>query len=199
MTPEETLAHLKTITSLRTQRSLEAIFEVCQEQHEYGIHDFSVSRISSIGEKRGVPRAQSIRNKTGEHYRTLIKSFSDNSTLRKPVKKPRAKDAWINEIKDPILKLLVQSQASELASTQRMLKEIIPPGMEIRIHDSQAPIIEYKLSGPERRALEYITSDKFMTELQFKQGDKGEIFNSNGVKVFQIATIDAIEKALEFL
>ena len=72
MNPEELLNKLKHGSSLKIQQSLDAIYEVCMEQQERGIQDFSVSTISNLGFNRGVPKAQSIRNRTGEKYRALI-------------------------------------------------------------------------------------------------------------------------------
>ena len=80
MKPEELLNKLKVGSSLKIQQSLDAIYEICTEQQERGIHDFSISTIAKLGNNRGVPKAQSIRNKTGEKYRALIQCFADLST-----------------------------------------------------------------------------------------------------------------------
>lgn len=199
MSPEETLKYLKKKASPRTHRTLDAIYDVCIEQVERNIHDFSYATIAKLGKNRGVPQAQSIRNKTGEHYRALIRSFEDNSPIKKPSQKPKTKDAWIDDIKDPRLKLLVQIQASELAEAKKMLKEIIPPDTEIRIYDHQVPPGGHKLTEPERRALNYMKSDEFLNKWEFKLGKRGDVIDGNGKKVFKVATIDAIDKALKYL
>ncbi len=52
--------------------------QICTEQQERGIgYDFSISTIAKLGNNSGVPKAQSIRNKTGEKYRALIQCFAD--------------------------------------------------------------------------------------------------------------------------
>jgi len=196
MTPEGTLNQLKAISSPRTQRTLDTIFEVCKEQYDLGICDFSYATISRIGKKRGVPSAQSIRNKTGEHYRALIQAFEKNTITRKPIKKPKGRDAWIDEIKDPRLKLLVQIQASKLSEANKLIKEIIPPDAEIYVYDNQGHPTTGKLNNLERQALEYIISDEFMEKWEFKIGERGDVVDSNGKKVFKVATIDAIKKSL---
>ena len=76
MDPKAMRDHLKTLTKERTHATLDAIYEVCQAQVTRGISDFSISTIARLGERRGVPKAQSIRNATGAHYRALIESFA---------------------------------------------------------------------------------------------------------------------------
>lgn len=68
-------AILNQLTNTRTKKSLEAIQEVCKEQHGAGASDFRIATIAKLGAKRGVPSAQTIRNKTGEHYRALIEAW----------------------------------------------------------------------------------------------------------------------------
>ena len=82
MNPEELLNKLKHGSSLKIQQSLDAIYEVCIEQQERGIQDFSVSTIANLGFNRGVPKAQSIRNMTGEKYRATSKSLVKYLILR---------------------------------------------------------------------------------------------------------------------
>jgi len=199
MTPEETLNHLKSISSPRTHRTLEAIYNVCQDQENLGIHDFSYSTIARLGEKSGVPRAQSIRNKTGENYRVLIQSFTENSSTRKPIKNTKPADSWIDDIKDPKLKLLVQIQASKLSEANRLIKEIVPPETEIYIYDNQGQVSIDKLDNLERKALEYLISNEFLEKWEFKIGERGDVIDNKGNKIFKIATIDAIKKSLDTL
>lgn len=199
MSPEETLKSLTSVASSRSQKALNAIYAVCTEQLERGIYDFSVSTISRLGVSRGVPRAQSIRNKTGESYRVLIQSFADCSPASKKISRPRSADTWIDEIEDPRLKLLVKIQASQLTEARAIAQEIIPPGFEIYVDDRRAAQPEHKLNAVERRALEYVLSDEFMLKWGFNLGEFGDVVDSGGVKVFKAGTIDAIKKALELL
>ena len=128
MNSEELLNRLKHGSSLKIQQSLDAIYEICVEQQERGIHDFSVSTIAKLGFNRGVPRAQSIRNKTGEKYRAIIQSFEDFSSQMPKRRIPSQSDsAWIDEIQNPKHQLLVRIMASELKEAQQMIREIIPP------------------------------------------------------------------------
>lgn len=199
MTPEEALEHLKSITSKRSHRSLEAIYTVCQEQLDRGLADFSYAAIARLGSARGVPKAQSIRNKTGEPYRMLIQSFAANTDVRKPLRKPRKADDWIDEIKDPKLKLLVSVMSSELREAKQMLREIVPPNLVIRVDDRKYNKGEYRLSDRERYALEYLQSEEFLGEFGYHIGDRDDVLDDGDNHVFKPGTISALRKALEFL
>lgn len=63
MKPEELLEKLKEKATPRASRTLEAIYEICKEQEQRGLDDFAIATIARLGHKRGVPKAQSIRNK----------------------------------------------------------------------------------------------------------------------------------------
>lgn len=202
MTPADMLEKLKENATPRAVATLEAIFEICTEQKERGVDDFSIASIAKLGHKRGVPREQSLRNKTGEIYRALIKSFAETkkSEIRKaPV--PISKDDWIEEISNPKLKLLARMQAAELSAAQARIRDFVPPGTRIDVYDHHASPIdsESKLTAQERRALEYIISKEFQRKWNFSETIYGEIVDSNQKIVMKAATIDAIKKSLSHL
>lgn len=202
MNPNEMLEKLKMNASARTAATLEAIFEICSEQEERGLNDFSISTIAKLGEKRGVPRAQSMRNKSGEHYQALIKSFSDaqgNANKHRPIETP--KDSWIEEIPNPKHKLLVRMQAAELSAAQSKIREFVAPGARIDVYDHGQSTHDpnANLNKQERRALEYIISKEFQNKWGFSETEFGELVDTNNKVVFKVATIDAIKKALGYL
>jgi len=199
MTPEELLIELKTEVNLKVEQTLQAIYEVCSEQKKCGLSDYSFSTISRLGEGRGVPKAQSIRNKTGEPYRALIKSFQDNADEDKTKnKKYKRKLDWIEEISDIRLKILVRHQAAQLAQAKRTIKELTPPDMIVNINDGLAIQTE-SFTPLERTALEYLISVDFIEKWQFKKGIHGDVLNEQDERFFKIATLDAIDKALKNL
>lgn len=202
MNPEELLNKLKHGSSQKIQQSLDAIYAVCIEQLERGIQDFSVSTISNLGFNRGVPKAQSIRNKTGEKYRVLIQCFADASS-QKPnsVKPSQTVNAWIEEIQNPKHQLLVRIMASELKEAQQMISEIIPPKQRIDIYDHKNMMSEesFKLSDQEVRALQYLLSTDFQKKWNLKPTHFGELVDESNKPVFKVSTLDALRKALEYL
>lgn len=199
MSPEELLIELKIDVKLKVKQTLQVIYEVCSEQKKRGLSDFSFSTIARLGQGRGVPKAQSIRNKTGEPYRALIKCFEDNLDKKNPKNQIyKGKLDWIEEIKDVRLKVLAGHQAAQLAQANRTIKEFTPPEMVININGGLAIQTE-SFDSLERAALEYLMTDDFIEKWQFKKGIHGDILNEQGERVFKIATLDAIEKALKNL
>lgn len=202
MNPEELLNKLKHGSSLKIQQSLDAIYEVCIEQQKRGIQDFSVSTIANLGFNRGVPKAQSIRNKTGEKYRALIQCFADVSSQKPNLVKPsHTENTWIEEIQNPKHQLLVRIMASELKEAQQMIREIIPPKQRIDIYDhkNMIPNESFKLSDQEVRALQYLLSTDFQRKWNLKPTHFGELVDESNKPVFKISTLDALRKALEYL
>lgn len=53
MHPDDLLDQLKKTATLRKQKTLDLIHEVCREQYERGGRDFSVATIARIAEDRG--------------------------------------------------------------------------------------------------------------------------------------------------
>lgn len=199
MDPKAMLEHLKASVSPRTQLTLDAIYKVCLEQVERGVSDFSFATVARLGEKRGVPKAQSIRNASGVHYRALIESFVAEFPAKKNAHKGTKTNAWIDELPTARHRLLVQILISELAEARRLIKEVVPPGLEIYVDDRRASPRTFKLDNVERRALEYIISDDFMKKWEFHRGDKGDVLDQSGVRVLKPGTFEAIEKALRHL
>ena len=202
MKAEVFLKELKKNTSIKIQQSLDAIYEVCIEQQERGIHDFSISTIAKLGSNRGAPKAQSIRNKTGEKYRALIQYFADVASQKPKLRKPsQSENAWIEEIQNPKHQLLVRIMASELKEAQQIIREIIPPKQRIDIYDHKniSPDQSFKLSEQEVRALQYLLSTDFQKKWNLKPTHFGELVDESNKPVFKVSTLDALRKALEYL
>ncbi|MEZ9202264.1 gamma-mobile-trio protein GmtX [Vibrio splendidus] len=204
ITPEQVLNQLKKKASSRVQSSLEAVFTICKEQQERGLNDFSYSTIARLGEGRGVPAAQSIRNKTGESYRTLIASFN---SLAKDQPRPTRKTskgkmhAWIDELEDPVVKLQANILYAQKKEAERLLNEVVPINQVIEVFDNvDVSVASIKLTELERSALEYLISSEFLRRHQLELGKNGSIVLSDTQKsFFPVATLDAIKKALQNL
>jgi hypothetical protein len=201
MKPKILLDKLKETVSPKAIKTLDAIYEICLEQEKRGVYDFSVATIARLGYKRGVPKAQSLRNKTGESYRALLRAFEEYHRDKKGGTISQSEDGWIEEIQNPKHKLLARIQASELAAANKKLRDFVPPGTRIEVRDYQNERLDddEKLSGIERRALEYIVSDEFLEKWGFSISEYGEIVDSTGTVVMRAATADAIKKALTHL
>lgn len=198
MRPEEIIEKLKQNASQKTKDTLDAIYEICIEQRERGVDDYSVATIAKLGYKRSVPKAQSIRNKSGETYRALLQSFVESTPKKLALVVSKKEEDWIEEIPNPKHKLLVRIMASELKMANQKLKEILPPNLRIDVYDHKSqPEPTCKLDDVERRALEYLTSTKFQNKWKFKPTEYGEYENDQGEIIFKAGTLSAIKKALD--
>ncbi|WP_448108858.1 gamma-mobile-trio protein GmtX [Pseudomonas azerbaijanoccidentalis] len=195
----DVLNALKSKSSAKVAKTLDAIYLICDEQRAHGSIDFSYAMISKLGRGKGVPKVQSIRNSTGENYRTLIQAFSATAKPYTSTERSKSGDGWVEDIKDLRLRLLVNMKLAELAEANRLIKEFVPPGLEIRIDDRQGPQADFRFDEVERRALEYLISPDFLAMWRFKLGSIGDILDQNGKRVFKPMTIDAIKKALQHL
>ncbi|MDH5896165.1 gamma-mobile-trio protein GmtX [Vibrio splendidus] len=204
ITPEQVLSQLKKKASYRVQNSLEAVFTICKEQQERGLNDFSYSTIARLGEGRGVPAAQSIRNKTGEPYRTLIASFNSSTKDQPRPARNTSKGkmhAWIDELDDPVVKLQANILYAQKKEAERLLNEVVPINQVIEVFDNvDVSVASIKLTELERSALEYLISREFLRRHQLELGKNGSIVTGDTQKsFFLVATLDAIKKALQNL
>lgn len=201
MEPQKILEKLKQDATSKAIKTLDAIYEICIEQEQRKHYDFSIPTIARLGYKRGVPKAQSIRNQTGEKYRTLLRAFSDKYESTKDQKTESKPNDWIEEIANPKLKLLARMQESELKSANKKLREFIPPGtrIEVRDYQNQQEDGDNRLTNLERRALEYLISDDFLKKWDFTTSQYGEVLDSSGEVVMKASTVDAVKKALSYL
>lgn len=204
ISPQVVLKQLKKQVSNKIQTSLDAIYLICEEQQQRGLNEFSYSTIARLGKGRGVPAAQSIRNKTGEPYRTLITSFT-NLTPKpsKPVASTNKGQsyAWIDELKDPVVRLQANILYSQKLAAERLVNEIVPINQIIEVFDgASATSVRAKLTDLEREAFEYLISLEFMRRQQLEFGPNGSILSVNSKNsFFPVATVDAIKKALQYL
>ena len=204
ITPEQVLNQLKKKASTRVQNSLEAVFTICKEQQERGLNDFSYSTIARLGKGRGVPAAQSIRNKTGESYRTLIESFTSSTKDQPRPERNTSKGkmhAWIDELEDPVVKLQANILYAQKKEAERLLNEVVPINQVIEVFDNvDVSVASIKLTELERSALEYLISSEFLRRHQLELGKNGSIVSTDTQKsFFPVATLDAIKKALQNL
>ena len=201
MTAEEMLALLCERSPLQ-KTSLEAVYATCKEIANSGATNFSYAAIARLGAGRGVPKAQSISNKTGENYQALIKCFADAVGTRKRPSKPAASDVWADNISDAKLRILVHRTLAELTEAKRTIKELIPPGTHIRVDDrrqtSAAPP-DFKLTDIERNAITHLMSDSFLKQWKLVRGERGDLLDENSRAVFMPGTLQALEKLLKYL
>ncbi|WP_413113193.1 gamma-mobile-trio protein GmtX [Thaumasiovibrio sp. DFM-14] len=180
----------------RARATLNAINTICQEQHGRGSKDFSVATISRLGEGRGVPKAQSIHNKTGEIYRALISAWQNANPLAKKPKTPATLD-WVENIEDLALKWLVYDLVSAnkgLSSELQLCKSV--KNLNIDLREGQSSSTEKReLLDVERKALTGAIDNKFLDRRGWQRTERGAIIDTaTGEVIFKNGFASGIEK-----
>lgn len=200
---EKLIGHAK---STRTIQSLEAIHKVCAELKKRGHSDFSVAAVAAFGEGRGVPKAQSIRNKTGEPYRVLIDAWRKTSGPTRDVK-PRnstlpQRYEWVESIEDPRLKFLVQDlivNHQKLDADLQRVKSITTLQVDLREKVPEklsSPTSEIVLTSNELAALNAAIDPSFLDQEGWDVDQRGRIKSASGRTLFKPGFVDAIQKIL---
>ena len=195
---------LKQGASSRTIKALDIIHQVCIEQANRGSTDFTIAMIGRLSKEAHGPGIQAIRNKTGEKYQALIKSWAD---FKKPLNvvsgKVKEKDAWVNDIKEPHIKWLVLdliADNSRLRGQLQLAKEQSNIHIDMRSETSnplsQQHLKTQTLLPDEREALFHAIDEQTILAKQWTIGELGEVLDVNGEEVFQIGFVEAIQKIL---
>ncbi|MFY3773001.1 gamma-mobile-trio protein GmtX [Marinobacter salsuginis] len=197
-------AILGQLKSVRSRKSLEALHTVCQEHASAGAVDFRIATIAKLGANRGVPSAQTMRNKSGEHYRALIDAWQGVGKKRKEEKKeyadPVGEHDWVGEIANPTHRYLILdliAQVRRLRAQNKGLASITK--LEIDYRSGSEVAAEAQLPsflGHELDALKEAISDDFLKRQDWVRGERGSIKDQNGRVIFRNGFVDAIEKIL---
>ena len=200
---ERLIAHAK---SSRTIQSLEAIQKVCSELKKRGHNDFSVAAIAAFGEGRGVPKAQSIRNKTGEPYRILIESWrksNDSINNAGPKHHPFPKRyQWVENIEDPRLKFLVKDLVvdhQKLTTDLQRVKSITTLQIDMRksVPEKKSSLANaVAFTNNELEALKAAINPAFLDQEGWTIDPRGRIKNDSGRTLFKLGFVDAVQKIL---
>jgi hypothetical protein len=203
---------LKSGATARTQRSLEVIHAICAEQQAKGSGDFSVVTIGRISAERGGPSAQPIRNKTGEHYRTLIAAwaaFAEGHT-RKPAARaePGVADDVLNMIDDASVRAVVGvliAEGRKLKAENTLLKgqaQVVIDRRPVGAMQAPSPAVQVltavdTLLPSELDALKHALSPEHLEQLGWTLNEKNGRITKGTVSIFRPGFGTAIKKVIE--
>lgn len=212
--PKQLLGELCAQASPRKVRSLELIFALCEEQHERGSKDFSVATIGRLSAQRGGPTAAAIRNKTGEPYRALMKTYADSvgGRSRKVAAGPHRDevDVVLEGITDPVVRTRVNLLLAELRSLRAQLlgvRHLANQNATIVIGGSTSTAVTsgsesleaggLHLTALEQRALQSAISERTLAHWGWAMDKSGRITSESGQVVFGAGFASAVKKALK--
>lgn len=191
----------------RKANSLRLIYSICQEQRDRGSADYSIATIGRLSADRGGPAAGAIRNKTGETYRALIKSFAETSGSRKRAAagaRNEQVDLILEGVTDPVIRARISLMMAELKATRAQLLAARQLANRTAVIDLASPESAQRtqpagiyLTPLEARALENAISGETMLHWGWKADDSGRVVTDTGRTVFDAGFVTAILKALK--
>jgi hypothetical protein len=205
--PDEVLSALKHDATPRMRRSLDIIQTLCSEQHQRGSRDFSVATIGRLSSARGGPATQTIRNKYGEHYRTLLvawAAFADGQTRKPPAKvySGTAEDV-LGMIDDAAVRAIVgviMAENRKLKGENTLLKSQAQITVDRRRLPEPTPALSMPTLLPvEKEALSQAISEEFLRVQGWQIDTKtGRVTSTkDGRPIFTAGFATAIKKVLD--
>lgn len=209
MAPEELFETLKAKSNARKQRSLDVIYEVCQEQAKAGSRDFSIATIGRLSAEQSGPSPQTIRNKGGIDFRELITTWArhaDGATKKPPKLQESGIYSILEKIEDPAVRSIVGTilaKNTKLQGEVNLLKrqsEIVidrrtVPLTPVTLDADQQASLSSNLTPTEISALEHAISDELMEQEGWSIEPSGRIVNSLGRTIFMAGFATAIRKS----
>lgn len=210
--PDELYSRLYENASTRKRRTLELINEVCKKQAQKGNKDFSIATIVNLLEDENGPSEQTLRNKTGEDYRSLISQWAEyaNGSSKKIKKQSFStfNDEILENVNDPTVRALVGiilAENKKLKNENSMLKHQKVLTIDMRKskdesyrtgQNNDVVTNSYNLTDTELKALNEAISDEFIQHRGWTVDDYGRV-KEKGVQVYKPGYVTAIKKVLK--
>lgn len=209
VTPKDLLEELCKSAHPRKQQSLKLIYRLCEEQHDRGSSDFSIATMGRLSEAAGGPSAAAIRNKTGDSYKALLKTFAQSvggHAKRVPERNGSVLDDLLEGVSDPVLRARLGILLAELESargqvtalrhlaSQNAVLHLDGPDNLPRSNTAPPPAVE--LSKQERNALERAIAPATLEHWGWVAESNGRVKTDSGQVVFPAGYLTAIQKVL---
>lgn len=205
--PDELYNQLCENASTRKKNTLSLVHEVCKQQSESKVKDFSLGTIAALMADKGGLSEQALRNKNGESYRLLINQWAEysNTTTKKP-KKPTSttiNDEILSQITEPTTRALVgmiMAENRKLKNENNMLKSQTCFTIDMRSQKSNSDVVIVSalddLTETEIEALKDSISDKLFKERGWTTDEQGRV-KEKGYPVYKAGYVTAIKKILK--
>jgi hypothetical protein len=209
--PDELFIQLHENASTRKKHTLELIHETCKKQTKQGSKDFSIVTIVNLLADKNGPSEQTLRNKTGEDYRVLIKQWAEyaNGSSKKNKKQNSStfNDEVLANVNDPTTRALVGmilAENKKLKSENSLLKQQTTLTIDMRKSKDESMGINqntvlvsasHNLTEMEFKALREAISEDFMNHRGWTVDDHGRV-KEKGTQVYKPGYVNAIKKVL---
>ena len=209
-TPKQLLDTFLVSASERKARSLQLIYDICEELRKTPSKSVTVANVGRISQERGGPGAPALRNAAGEHYRLLIQAFAKQSGgIKVPkVGKQADLDEILEGVNDPVLRARVSLLVAELSSCKAQILALrhlanqtsvldLRGGNEAAVHE---PVDKrgLELTLQEMAALEAAISPATLEHWGWTKAPTGRVSSESGQIVFRAGFVTAVEKVIAF-
>lgn len=194
-------------TSPRPQkvRNLKALHEICTALYEVGPRDYSYSNIGKLCEAKLVMKARGLYNEAAADYRMLIDAWRHLAGPMPPkqIDKDKPSEAYVVEIKDPVLRMLVKR---DLARLSRVSAELNLLKSQTKFIVDRRPIVESaepllgnpvkRLEDSELRALKRAFAPDSLRRRGWEVTKLGEVVSESGRTIFEPGFATGLKKLL---
>lgn len=207
--PKLLLSELCKGATLRKVQTLQLIYRLCEEQQVHGSSDYSIATIGRLSSEQGGPSAAAIRNKPGEDYRALIKTYAESvhGHSRKTTNKLKNDaDELLEGVVDPVLKVRIRLLLAEVGSMRAQLLAVRHLANQTAVLDlpmsevlnGKSEESKFRLTLQEVSALEAAVSQATLAHWGWKVDQAGRITNDSGQVVFRAGFSSAVQKTVAY-
>lgn len=209
--PNKLLEQLCLNVHPRKEASLRLIYKLCEEQHARGSRDFSIATIGRLSHAAGGPSAPTIRNKTGDDYKALMRAFANSvggKAKKSADRKPGRSAELLEGVSDPVLRARIGILVAELESSRGQLialRHLANTTTILRLdgsaeadtgtHDERES--KSALSNQEKMALERAISPDTLVHWGWVSDANGRVKTDTGQVVYPAGYLTAIRKVLD--
>ncbi|MGR9156211.1 gamma-mobile-trio protein GmtX [Rhizobium leguminosarum] len=170
-------------TSDSQRNKMTGLWNALRQMRDENVDVYTIAVVGSYSEKCGGPQTQSIRNKQGKPFRTLIEAFADDEgkRIKRPQKSLPPIDAAIDMIADKgaqlALRLEIKANAGLKAENDRLKAAFkvlsVVPTVERSLNQPETP--RPKLSEIELDSINRFLAGSWREERLWLFGDDGSI------------------------
>jgi hypothetical protein len=206
LTPDEVFdSIIETAPRPQKLRNLRALHEVCRALYETGPRDYSRSHVGKLCEERGIMKARGLYNEAAADYCRLIDAWAQLAGPMPPklIDSDKPSEAYVREIVDPVLRMMVRRDLAKLA---RVTAELNLLKSQTTFVVDRRPVAEgsstdsgrgrRNLEDSELQALRKALSPEALRRRGWEVTKLGEVVSESGRTVFEPGFATGLKKLL---
>lgn len=193
----------------RTIAALKILHQVLEQQSQAKPLDFSIATIGRLSHQQGGPSIQTIRNRTGKHFKELIEAWAaySGTTCKKPLSVRQKQLLNSNDqhilgsVDDPVIRAVMGTLIAERNKYRDQLN-VLKANTDIfidRTQDQQkdAPLPMALLTPMELESLRAAVSADFMERMHWTVMPTGQVKDEDGREVYRRGYANGLQKLID--